>query len=188
MAKAMQLSKRATALLIPVVAVIVGLAVLAMMLVLRDNSASVSAKAYKGDLRGQVDTTAGAPRDGRDPAGQGQNDLATVASKPAGAGKRTDTPAAGVKATGQAAAPATTGSSTAQQTGLGTNGCYIDYGIQGQECLPAHAATNGTLTCDGVRMHFSHGIAVTGTDRFHLDHNTDGIACGISLCCHVPLG
>lgn len=164
--------------LVPVVAVTVGVAVLALMLVLRDNTSSVSAKAYKDDLRGQVDTTTGAPRDGRDPAGQGQNDLASVASKPAGAGKRTDKPAAGVKATGQGAAPATTASSTAQQTGLGTNGCYIDYGIQGQECLPAHAAANGTLTCDGVRKHFPHGIAVTGTDRFHLDHNADGIACG----------
>jgi hypothetical protein len=158
------------------VAAAVSMTVLGLVLAFQDNSRKASAEVYKAQLQGQVDNPAGAPRDGRDPAGQGQSSLASAASKPAGAGKRTDKPAAGVKASGQAAAPATTGS--AQQTGLGTNGCYIDYGIQGQECLPAHAATNGTLTCDGVRMHFPHGIAVTGTDRFHLDHNGDGLACG----------
>jgi|SRR3990167_5502878 len=149
----------------------------AFVFVIRSNKNVASADAHQKQLRGQVDTVTGAPRDGRDPASQPQTSLASVASKPTGAGK-------------QKTASATTNSNSTSQTfanptnvhqdGLGANGCYTDYGIQGQECLPAHAATNGVLTCEGVNPHFPSGIKVTGTDRYHLDHNHNGIACDSS--------
>lgn len=138
---------------------------------------STETKAYVEQLRNQVDTTTGAPRSGRDPASQQQNSLASAASQPTGIGQRIDKPAAGV--TGDQSRHATSSDvyTNSSQTGLGSNGCYVDYGKPGEQCLPAHAATNGIVTCDGVHHNFPNGIIVSGTDRFHLDKNLDGIAC-----------
>jgi hypothetical protein len=52
--------------------------------------------AYQTQLRAQVDTAAGAPLNGRDPAAQSQTSLAAAASAPVGNGLRTDAPAAAV--------------------------------------------------------------------------------------------
>jgi hypothetical protein len=130
-------------------------------------STDVSPEIYKKHLQGQVDDSNGAPISGRNPADQQQISLNSAASKPNGASK-----------TGNGSSP-TPGSGQTSADGIGSNGCYVDYGIQGQQCLAAHAATNGVLTCDGVRGHggFPNGIKVTGTDRYHLDTNHDGIAC-----------
>ena len=133
------------------------------------------AEAYQEVLRDQVDDKTGAPRDGRDPANQQQGSLAAAASQPTGAGKRTDnTPASGV-GDGNGGSPAP--GSNAEQTGLNSAGCYYEYGNGGQ-CVAAHAATNGVLTCEGVRTHggFPNGVTYT-KDRFNLDKNHDGIAC-----------
>lgn len=131
------------------------------------------------ELSAQVDTPKGEPQTGRDPANQPQNGLATAASRPSGFGQRTDTPAAGVTGTQRQTQPSDVYKDT-KQTGVGSNGCYIDYGIQGQQCLPVHASgQDKTLTCAEVRnvKGFEAGIKVTGTDRFQLDANGDGIAC-----------
>lgn len=152
-------------------------AVAFVLISIRSDNNFVSADANQKQLRGQVETVTGAPRDGRDPASQPQTSLGDVASKPTGSGRqKTDSTTKKSDTSSQTNANST----NANQDGLGTNGCYTDYGIQGQECLPAHAATNGVLTCDGVNSHFPNGIKVTGTDRYHLDHNHNGIACDSS--------
>ena len=128
-------------------------------------------------LQAQVETPKGEPQTGRDPASQPQNGLATAASRPSGFGERTDTPAAGVTGS-QRQTKASDVYKDPKQTGIGSNGCYVDYGVQGQQCLPAHASGDDKfLTCAEVRGHFKDGIKVTGTDRFHLDGNTNGTAC-----------
>jgi hypothetical protein len=141
-----------------------------------------TAEEYKDQLQSQVDTEDGAPRSGRDPSTQQQTSLEDAASKPTGAGTRTDTPASGVTGdhdTHHTAEDVYGSNSDAQKSGISAAGCYIDYGIQGEQCLPAHAAgSDGKLDCSEVRKHFPNGVKVTGTDRFKLDKNGDKLACG----------
>lgn len=127
------------------------------------------------NLRQQVETADRIPRDGRDPASQQQNSLAAAASRDNGS-TLTDTEGTSSAGNGQPAKPSDVFTDSSK-SGIGSNGCYVDYGIQGQQCLPAHAAHNGSLDCGGVRKHFPDGIRVTGTDRFKLDKNGDSIAC-----------
>lgn len=129
-------------------------------------------------LLSQVDNKAGAPRDGRDPAIQQQTSLDSAASNPTAIGQRNDKPATGV--TGDHSHHNTSADvyGDPNQTGIGSNGCYLDYGVPGEQCVPVQAATDGTLTCDGIHKYFSSGVKVSGTDRFQLDTNHDGIACG----------
>jgi hypothetical protein len=144
-----------------------------------DAPAPLSPEAYKQQLQSQVQANDGSPNSGRDPASQGQTSLADAAAKPNGAGARTDTPASGVTGDNSTHASSSDVYGDASKTGINAAGCYIDYGIQGQECLPAHAAgDDGKLTCSEVRQHFPQGIKVTGTDRFSLDKNGDKTACG----------
>lgn len=133
--------------------------------------------ALQKSLQDQVDTDNGAPRSGRDPASQNQIDLASAASKPTFSKNTTDHPAANVGGDHQHDATNSDVFGTASSDGLGFNGCYVDYGKPGEQCLPAHAAINGKLTCEGVREHFPDGIIVSGTDRYHLDANKNGTAC-----------
>jgi hypothetical protein len=131
------------------------------------------------ELTAQVDTPKGEPQTGRDPAAQPQNGLSAAASRPSGFGQRTETPATGVTGTQRQTKPSDVYKDPTQ-TGIGSNGCYVDYGVQGQQCLPAHAAGDDkTLTCSEVRAvkGFENGIKVTGTDRFHLDADGNGTAC-----------
>lgn len=165
------------------VAAVLLLAAAGLLLLLNngsDNAAKpVSQEAYRQELQAQVEQPDGTPNTGRDPANQGQNSLEAAASKPAGAGLRSDQPASG--ATGNTGGQASHGDvyGDAKGSGIGSNGCFIDYGIQGEQCLPAHAAGDDkVLNCAEVRKYFKDGVAVTGTDRFHLDHDGDKIACG----------
>lgn len=127
-----------------------------------------------------VDTADGAPQTGRDPSQQQQSSLNDAASSPTASGKQTDKPAADVQgdhnhdhATHEDVV------NDPSETGVGLNGCYVDYGVQGEQCLPAHiAGDDKKLTCHEVHSKFANGIKVTGTDRFGLDENKDGTACG----------
>jgi hypothetical protein len=62
------------------------------------------------------------------------------------------------------------------------DGCSPFYGKPGQ-CLPEqppHAQHGGTRrwTCTDVRTLFPQGVVVARADRFQLDTNRDGVACG----------
>jgi hypothetical protein len=140
-------------------------------------SARQSETAYKQELKNAVDKPNGAPRDGRDPALQVQNSLASAASKENGAGLRTDKPAKKVKGeTGRQVHPDDV-LADPKTDGTTSGGCIIGYGQAGEQCLP----TNGDhkkITCDYVRKYFPNGIAVTGDDSLKLDKNRDKTACG----------
>lgn len=178
-------SKKSLMIIAPLMVLLLFVSVIAMLQTSasRKTNPAPSAQEYRQQLQGQVDSTSGAPRSGRDPAAQTQTSLNSVASAPTGTGLQTDTPAAGLS--GNDNHHATSGQAYSdsafnnKQAGISAAGCYIDYGVQGQECLPSHAAeADGTLTCAGVRQHFPNGIKVTGTDRFKLDGNGDKLACG----------
>ncbi len=136
-----------------------------------------------GQYLSQVDTETGAPRSGRDPATQQQTSLADAASRPTGASTSGDitsgTTTSGAQDDHDGHSEPSDVIADPKQTGILVNGCYADYGKPGEECVPAHAATNGKLTCSGIRTHagFPNGVKVTGTDRFNLDTNGDKIAC-----------
>lgn len=132
---------------------------------------------YKEHLRLQVESADGTPLSGRDPTSQNQSGLASVASKPSQFGP-SDQPAAGVNGDHSYHVEPDDVYGDPTQTGIGANGCYLDYGTPGVQCLPAHAAQDKQLTCAGVLEHFPEGISVSGEDRFHLDTNLDGVACG----------
>lgn len=144
-----------------------------------DHQASGSESAFSQETHRQlVDTAEGAPQTGRDPSRQQQSSLSDAASSPTASGKQSDKPAADVQ--GDHDHHATHGDvfADSQATGIGVSGCYIDYGIQGQQCLPAHVAGDDKkLTCHEVHTKFPSGIKVTGKDRFQLDTNGDGTAC-----------
>lgn len=182
------LSKKTILILTPLVVVLVFVASIAMLQVQSTKQTTAktpSAQEYQQELQSQVDTETGAPRSGRDPAAQGQATLASAANTPSGVGHRTDTPAANVDTSSSASAHGHHATSadvygTPGKDGVNSAGCYVDYGIQGQQCLPRHASgTDGQLTCAEVRVHFAKGIKVTGTDRFNLDANGDKTACGL---------
>jgi hypothetical protein len=65
-----------------------------------------------------------------------------------------------------------------RQRGLNAAGCFIGYGLPGEQCLPAHVARGQSVRCVDVGTHFPEGVVVRGTDRFRLDRNGDRIACG----------
>ncbi|HEX8227059.1 MAG TPA: hypothetical protein VF572_04295 [Candidatus Saccharimonadales bacterium] len=129
--------------------------------------------------RAQVDDNNGRPQSGRDPAFQQQSSLASAASAPTGAGMRTDKPAAGVKGGHDHRVDPSQVRQDPMATGVNSAGCYIDYGRAGDQCLPAGISKGtGTVKCEEVRKRFAEGLKVTGTDRFRLDSNGDGTACG----------
>lgn len=153
------------------------------------NSAS-ELEASRRQLRSEVDTVSGAPRSGRDPSSQPQNDLASAASKPSGTGRQLETkPATGSPSTApNATTPASTNVQHGQhaasetlhdpkQTGTSSGGCLLAYGKSGEQCLPARAPGNLPLTCDYIRKQFPLGIQVNGTDTLSLDMNQDKVAC-----------
>jgi len=139
-----------------------------------------TAAEYQKSLKASVDNTDGSPVSGRSPANQAQTSLAAAASTPSGTGTRTEKVASAVTGTtGSKVTPNQVYSAEQQKTGINDAGCFYDYGIPGQQCMPAHMANaDGSLSCDAVRMHFPDGLKVSGTDRFHLDKNGDGTACG----------
>ena len=149
---------------------------------------------YLQQLQNQVETRAGAPRPGRNPATRRQRSLAAAAAEPEGIGRRVRRPAARVRGDRSRRVAWASVFAGLSKRGLAASGCYADYGKPGEECVPAHAGqmapTVGlpprpdnpprrrVLRCEGVRMHFPGGVVVSGRDRFRLDRNRDGVACG----------
>jgi len=178
-------SKKVRQLVLPLLGIVLvlGAFLLVKIMLSSDNTGSnandpKAQQAYKEELKSKVDTSNGQPQSGRDPSSQQQTGLSDAASKPSGTGTRTDTPASGVTGSNDTHNTSSDVYGDPSKTGVNSAGCYIDYGVQGQECLPTHAATNGTMTCADVRNHgFPDGIKVTGTDRLKLDTNGDKIAC-----------
>jgi hypothetical protein len=140
--------------------------------------AAVNARVYLSDLRSQVDTPAAAPRPGGDPARQRQQSLAAAAAQPNGIGRRVAKPARAVRGDRSRRVAPERIYAALEARGLNQAGCFIDYGRPGDQCLPAHVAQGQTVTCTAVRAHFPDGIVVTRRDRFRLDRNGDGVACG----------
>ncbi|HSH56115.1 MAG TPA: hypothetical protein VK983_04810 [Candidatus Limnocylindrales bacterium] len=139
---------------------------------------SQDARAYRQQLQSQVESADGTPREGRNPATQKQSGLMAAASVPAGAGSRTDRPAAGVQGTVRGSADAHAGHNQRPE-GVTSAGCLVDYGKPGEQCVSADLmSSQGTLSCAAVRKQFDSGVKVSGTDRFRLDTNSDKIACG----------
>lgn len=175
-----------TTFIFAVVAIISGVIILSAGEINSDNPGTVAGiesessnlTEYSEDLQSQVDDSTGSPRSGRDPAAQSQASLAEVASRPTGAGTRTDKPAAGVSGNSNSRVESSDIYGDPKTTGINSAGCYFDYGKQGEHCVPAHAVHHGPLTCAAVNRYFENGVKVTGKDRFNLDKNNDGIACG----------
>lgn len=135
-------------------------------------SSDAQAGDHQRDLKAAVDSEDGEPQNGRDPASQIQNSLASAATKPSGPGQRTDTPAANVQGDHDHHAEHQTPSGTTSA------GCIVGYGKPGEQCLPT-PGEDKPVTCEYVHSKgFPHGIAVTGNDQFHLDKNHDKTACG----------
>ena len=128
---------------------------------------------YQASLRATVDKANGAPR--VNPANVRQTSLAEAAAGKHGPGTRTNKLArdAEFRKIQRPAPPP-----KVKETGIVSGGCLVDYGTPGVQCLPAHSRGGGPLTCAYVRSIFPDGVPVTGRDRFHLDSNGDGTACG----------
>jgi hypothetical protein len=139
---------------------------------------AVNARVFQAELRSQVDTPAAAPRPGGDPAAQRQQSLAAAAAQPKGAGRRVAKPARGIRGARGRAVTSDRIYAALKARGLNESGCFVDYGRPGDQCLPAHLARGGMVTCADVRTHFRSGIVVARRDRFRLDRNGDGVACG----------
>ncbi len=139
--------------------------------------ATVSPSAYRQQLLSQVDTPAGAPQVGHNPAAQGQTSLASVASMPDDIGKRTDNPAASVVGIIRHTDPATVLPDT-KTTGVLASGCLLGYGAPGAQCLPSSLLSSSPATsCSGINKLFPTGIAITGSDSQHLNTGAS-TACG----------
>lgn len=143
------------------------------------SSAAASIAEEKRNLRSQVDTTEGRPVDGRDPSTQKQTSLEQAASSAIGNSTRTDTPAAGVQGDTNRKTSYNDVYGDPKKTGINAAGCFIGYGKPGQQCMQAGlAGDDKVLTCNEMRTRFSDGVIVSGSDRFKLDTNGDGVACG----------
>lgn len=136
------------------------------------------ATAYQLKLRAEVDTQAGAPQDGRDPAALKQTSLAAAASKAQGNGTRVTTPAK--KATHDHAHDVMPDDMLMDPKTSGelASGCVTGYGRPGAQCLPAKGPNGVKLTCAYVVKIFPHGVTVLGADKLKLDSNGDKLACG----------
>jgi hypothetical protein len=105
----------------------------ASVAVMADRSRPLTA--YQLQLRGQVDTTDGAPRTGRNPATQPQTSLAAAASQPAGNGLRVDTPAANITGDHNHHVQPSAVLPNPHTTGKLFNGCLIGYPAAGEQCV-----------------------------------------------------
>jgi hypothetical protein len=127
-------------------------------------SAKVGApeQTYQEQLQSEVDTEAGAPRDGRNPAIQTQTTLAYAASQPAGPGTQVDKPAAAVVGDHDHHVDPTSVLPDTKNTGVLSSGCLLAYGVAGDQCTPvgtpmlnvapANSATNtSTGTVSSVK-------------------------------------
>lgn len=142
-----------------------------------ESPARQAASPIRQQLRNQVEKANGSPLKGRDPANQSQSSLLSAAAQSNGIGRRTDKPAVGVRGDTRRVDPASV-LPDSKKTGVMANGCLIDYGQPGQECVPARMISKTSIACDEIRKVFPNGVLVSGTDRFGLDTDSDGIACG----------
>lgn len=143
-----------------------------------ERAARPTTEPFLGDMRQPVETSAGQPRDGRDPAVQRQNSLASAASQPNGAGARADKPAAAVVGDTSHRVDPSSVLPDVKKTGIMSNGCLADYGDPGAQCVPAYGSDGKPITCDGIRKLFPGGVKVSGIDRFGFDGDRDKLACG----------
>lgn len=174
-AKTTQLMRKKPLILIAISLILVGASIAAVAAPSKTSpTASPQTEDHKRELIGAVDTSVGMPQDGRDPAAQPQNSLASAASKPEGPGQRTAKPAANVTGShDHHASPST-------QDGVTSAGCVIGYGKPGEQCLPT-PGKGKAVTCDYVHSKgFHDGLVVTGDDKYNLDKNNDKTACGHS--------
>lgn len=160
---------------------------------------------YQQQLQAEVDTTTGAPQDGRNPAAQTQTSLAYAASQANGPGQQVDTPAANVVGdTSHKVDPASVLPDT-KDTGVLSGGCLLGYGTPGAQCVQvgkvlaqqqvsvsqaASAKLNlasQPLSCDPNAQQALQGIQLNSTDPFK--HSTSTmIACNVSdLLSTTPL-
>jgi hypothetical protein len=130
---------------------------------------------YQQELRSRVETPAGAPKPGRDPAVQRQTGLAAAATARVGNGTRGGRPASAVQG-GRVIRPAQLGDP--KRTGVLSSGCVLGYGATGSQCVPAHGPGGGAMTCGYLIGQFPAGVAVTSRDVLGLDTNGDLLACG----------
>ncbi len=133
--------------------------------------------AYQLSLRSKVDTSAGAPRPGRDPAAQKQTTLQQAAHQAVGNGTRADKVAKNL--TKDHAKDVTPGQviSNPKTSHMLSNGCAVGYGDPGAQCLPAKGPDDTQETCMDARQIFPDGVKVTGTDWLKLDTDKNGVAC-----------
>jgi hypothetical protein len=160
---------------------------------------SSSKQTYQQQLQSQVDTTTGAPIDGRNPASQTQTTLAYAASQPAGPGQQVDKPAAAVTGTEKHVDPTSVLPDT-KNTGVLAGGCLLGYGVPGAQCVQvgkvaAAQAAGSTLnlsslplTCDPNGQQALQGIQLISTNLINPSRPSDKAACNISdLLSTTPL-
>jgi hypothetical protein len=139
------------------------------------SGASITPAAYRKQLEAEVETTNGAPINGRDPANQVQTSLASAASMEDDIGMRVAKPAAKVVGTVRHTDP-TTVLPNVKTTHMLASGCLLGYGVPGAQCVPAKAPKNQPLNCNFIRTIFPQGVKILGTDYLNLGQGTD-IAC-----------
>jgi len=137
-----------------------------------------SSSVAKQQLQGQVETSTGAPRSGRNPAVQAQTSLkAAVATSHGGIGQRVDRPAANLVGSPRSVQPSDV-LPDSKKTGISVSGCLIGYGTPGVQCVPGKAPNNQPITCNYIRTMFPKGVAITGSDTLRLSTG-NSTACGV---------
>ena len=124
----MRLSRRFVAIAV-LVALALGLSAAAVQ-----SARSEPLTSLQRQLKAQVDTPEGAPRNGKDPANQPQTSLKAAASQHVGNGTRTDRPAAAVKGTSKRVDPASV-LGDRKQDGRTTGGCLLTGPKPGDRCV-----------------------------------------------------
>jgi hypothetical protein len=146
---------------------------------------SSNKQTYQQQLQSQVDTTTGAPIDGRNPASQTQTTLAYAASQPAGPGQQVDKPAAAVTGTEKHVDPTSVLPDT-KNTGVLAGGCLLGYGAQAAGSTLNLSSLS--LTCDPNGQQALQGIQLISTDLVNPSRPSDKAACNISdLLSTTPL-
>ena len=158
---------------------------------------------YQQQLQSEVDTTAGAPMDGRNPATQTQTSLAYAASQATGPGQQVDKPAANIVGDSSHKVNPTSVLPDTKNTGVLSGGCLVGYGIPGQQCVQvgkvqvssAGQTTGSTLnlatqplTCDPTDKQALQGIQLISTNLVNPPKASSKTACNISdLVSTTPL-
>lgn len=161
-------------------------------------------RTYQQQLQDEVDTSAGAPQDGRNPASQTQTSLAYAASQANGPGQQVEKPAASVVGnTSHRVDPKSVLPDT-KSTGVVSGGCLLGYGNPGAQCVQVGkvtaAQTTGVsgstslnlsslpLSCDTNVKQALQGVQLNGIDPFSISTSNGKAACNVSdLLSTTPL-